>query len=97
MKDLLLNEDLDLDFHAGDLTTGYSDLQHQQLLLVNNRGNVKEFPVVGIDAFSYLQDNDTSALLREIRKQFSADGMQVKTIDIKDTGQLNIDATYGNS
>jgi hypothetical protein len=97
MKDILLNEDLDLDIRAGDLTTGYSDLQHQELLLVNNRGNIKEFPTVGIDAFGYLQDNNTSALLREIRKQFSADGMQVKTIDITDTGQLNIDATYGNS
>jgi hypothetical protein len=97
MKDILLNEDLDLDFHAGDLSTGFSDLQHQELLLVNNRGNIKEFPAVGIDAFGYLQDNDTSALLREIRKQFSADGMKIKTIDIADTGKLNIDATYGNS
>lgn len=97
MKDILLNESLDLDFHAGDLAAGYSDLQHQQLLLMTNRGNIKEFPAVGIDAFGYLQDNDTSALLREIRRQFTVDGMQVKTINITDTGQLNIDAAYGNS
>ncbi len=97
MKDILLNEDLDLDIQAGDLNAGYSDLQHQQLLLINNRGNIKEFPAVGIDAFGYLQDNDTSALLREIRKQFTVDGMQVKTINITNTGQLNIDASYGNS
>lgn len=97
MKDILLNEDLDLDIRAGDLAAGYSDLQHQQLLLITNRGNIKEYPAVGIDAFGYLQDNNMSALLREIRKQFSADGMQVKTINITDTGQLNIDAAYGNS
>ncbi|KAA2244565.1 hypothetical protein F0L74_00895 [Chitinophaga agrisoli] len=97
MKDILLTQDLDLDVRAGDLNAGNSDLQHQQLLLINNRGNIKEFPAVGIDAFGYLQDNDTSALLREIRKQFTADGMQVKTINITNTGQLNIDATYGNS
>lgn len=97
MKDILLNEGLDLDIHAGDLAAGYSDLQHQQLLLMTNRGNIKEFPAVGIDAFGYLQDNDTAALLREIRRQFTADGMQVKTINITDTGQLNIDAAYGNS
>jgi len=97
MKDILLNESLDLDLHAGDLATGFSDLQHQQLLLMTNRGNIKEFPAVGIDAFGYLQDNDTSALLREIRRQFTADGMEVKTINITNTGQLNIDAAYGNS
>jgi hypothetical protein len=97
MKDILLNEGLDLDIRAGDLATGFSDLQHQQLLLMTNRGNIKEFPAVGIDAFGYLQDNDTSALLREIRRQFTADGMEVKTINITNTGQLNIDAAYGNS
>jgi hypothetical protein len=97
MKDILLNEGLDLDIHAGDLATGFSDLQHQQLLLMTNRGNIKEFPAIGIDAFGYLQDNDTSALLREIRRQFTADGMEVKTINIANTGQLNIDAAYGNS
>ncbi|HEY1166115.1 MAG TPA: hypothetical protein VGE90_13130 [Chitinophaga sp.] len=97
MKDILLNENLDLDLHAGDLVTGFSDHQHQQLLLMTNRGNIKEFPAAGIDAFGYLQDNDTSALLREIRRQFTADGMEVKTINITNTGQLNIDAAYGNS
>lgn len=97
MKDILLNEILDLDIHAGDLNTGYSDLQHQELILINNRGNIKEFPVVGVDAFGYLQDNDTAALLQEIRKQFTADGMRVKTINITDDGQLNIDAVYGDN
>ncbi|ACU57791.1 hypothetical protein [Chitinophaga pinensis] len=97
MKDILLTEDLDLDIHGGDLTIGNSDLQQQELLLINNKGNIKEFPTVGVDAFSFLQDNNTSALLQEIRRQFSADGMEVKAINITDTGQLNIDATYGNS
>jgi hypothetical protein len=97
MKDILLNEDLDLDIQAGDLHTGLSDQQHQLLLLMNNRGSFKEFPAIGIDAFGYLQDNDTRALLSEVRQQFTADGMQVNKINITDTGQLNIDATYGNS
>ncbi|SHM20719.1 oxidase [Chitinophaga sp. CF418] len=97
MKDILLNEELDLDIRAGDLNAGYSDLQHQELILINNRGNIKEFPVVGVDAFGYLQDNDTAALLQEIRRQFTADGMRVKTINIKDDGQLNIDAVYGDN
>ena len=97
MKDILLNEDLDLDIRSGDLNTGYSDLQHQELLLINNRGNIKEFPGVGVDAFGYLQDNDTAALLQEIRKQFTADGMRVKTINNTNDGQLNIDAVYGDN
>ncbi|MCW3467644.1 hypothetical protein [Chitinophaga nivalis] len=97
MKDILLNKETDLDIAAGDLVTGSSELQQQELLLINNKGTIKEFPATGIDAYGYLQDNNTTELLYEIRRQFLADGMEVVKIDITGNGQLNIDANYGNS
>lgn len=97
MKDILFNPNLDLDLRNGDLVTGFSDLQHQQLLLVNNRGTFKEFPDTGVDAFGFLQDNNYNDLLAEIRRQFIKDGMTVNKISLDESGQLNIDATYGDS
>jgi len=97
MKDILYNSDLDLDIRNGDFVTGFSDLQHQEILLMNNRGTFKEFPDTGVDAFGFLQDNDYRSLLAEIRSQFIADGMSVNKITLTDSGQLNIDASYGNS
>lgn len=97
MKDILYNTDLDLDIRNGDFVTGFSDLQHQEILLMNNRATFKESPDTGIDAFGFLQDNDYHSLLAEIRTQFIADGMTVKKITLSDAGQLNIDATYGDS
>lgn len=97
MKDILFNPNLDLDFRNGDLVIGFSDLQHQELLLVNNRGTFKEFPDTGVDAFGFLQDNNYADLLNEIRRQFIKDGMKVNKISLDESGKLNIDATYGNS
>ncbi|NLR66926.1 hypothetical protein HGH92_21640 [Chitinophaga varians] len=97
MKDILFNKDIDLDIANGDLVAGFSTLQHQEMLLINNKGSFKEFPTIGIDAFGYLQDNNIGDLLRELQMQFVGDGMQVKSVDINDKGELNIDAVYGNS
>ncbi|WPQ62213.1 hypothetical protein SIO70_28035 [Chitinophaga sancti] len=97
MKDILYNTELDLDIRNGDFVTGFSDLQHQEMLLMNNRANFKESPDTGIDAFGFLQDNDYHSLLAEIRNQFIADGMTVNKITLSDSGQLNIDATYEDS
>lgn len=97
MKDIILNNDNDLVFSAGDLTTDISDFQHQQLLITNSKGAFKEFPLTGVDAFEYLQDATTDELRREISRQFTMDGMRVNKIDVTTDGQLKIDATYANS
>lgn len=97
MKDILFNKDIDLDISNGDLVIGFSALQHQEMLLINNKGSYKEFPTVGVDAFGYLQDNNIYDLLRELQIQFVEDGMQVNSVDINDRGELNIDAVYGDS
>ncbi|SFW12900.1 hypothetical protein [Chitinophaga sancti] len=97
MKDILYNNDLDLDILNGDFVTGFSDLQHQKILLMNNRATFKEYPDTGVDAFGFLNDNDYRSLLAEIRNQFIADGMVVHKITLADSGQLNIDASYEDS
>lgn len=80
-------------FENGDLATGTSDDQNKRLLLLSEKGSVKEFPATCVGAASFLESEDQDGLIREIRAQFTADGMTVRSIKI-DSGKLKIDAGY---
>jgi hypothetical protein len=94
MTDLLLDDTGDLSLSGNDFVFGLSDQQHQELLLLTEKGEWKESPLVGVGAMKFLESESTADLLREIRLQFSNDGMNVNAISITTTGQINIDATY---
>lgn len=97
MIDLLLdatNNDLLMDA-AGNIKIGNSDQQHQALLLLIDKGGLKENPDAGVGAFKYLESEQTDAFLREIRIQFTNDGMQIKRIAFENN-KLSIDAPYND-
>ncbi|MBN8834561.1 MAG: hypothetical protein ABS68_00295 [Niastella sp. SCN 39-18] len=94
MTDFLLNDEYDLLFIAGDFAAGNSDVQHQVLLLLTDKGDWKEAPTVGVGIDLWLKDNDGDGLLGEIKKEFERDGLTVKNIEIGTNGKLNIDASY---
>lgn len=93
--DVLLDEGLDLreDPATHDLVEGESTLQHQELLLICPKGSFKENPDTGVGLMNYLEDENDAEMFAEIRRQFSADFMQVKAVGMNN-GKLNIDATY---
>jgi len=95
MIDLLLDTtDNDLLFDAdGNFTTGTSDQQHQVLLLLLDKGSLKENPDAGVGAFKYLEAEQKGDFLRELRIQFSNDGMQVRKVAFENN-KLSIDAPY---
>ncbi|WP_160711296.1 oxidase [Chitinophaga solisilvae] len=97
MTDVLLNEMNDLSFADGDFLIGESTRQHQQLLLVTNMGDWREYPVVGVGLFNYLKDEDPAAVMTDIKVQFETDGMKINFIRMDAAGTLNIDAAYGNN
>jgi hypothetical protein len=41
-----------------------------------------------------LESEDAAGLLREIRQQYTADGMTVNKLNLSATGTLDIDASY---
>jgi hypothetical protein len=92
-KDILLDTDFDLQIADGDFVIGESTAQHQQLLLLTQKGEWKESPTVAVSAESFLKDEDETALLAEIKAQFELDGMTVNLLQYAD-GKLNIDAPY---
>jgi hypothetical protein len=94
MTDLLLDtSDSDLLIEANNLKTGNSDQQHQALLLLFDKGSLKENPDAGVGAFKHLEAEDAAAFLREVRMQFISDGMQVNKI-VFQNNKLLIDAPY---
>lgn len=94
MNDLLIDENKDLAFANGDLATGNSDYQHQELLLMTDKGDWKEQPTVAVGVRYWLKDNDAEGLMGEIKQEFERDGMSVKKIEIANDGKLNIDASF---
>jgi hypothetical protein len=93
MKDLLLSSNNDFQIVNNDLFIGKSDLQHQKHLLISNKGEIKHAPVAGVGLFTFLADNNKADLNREIRLDFSADGMKVESVST-DKGEIKIDAPY---
>jgi len=94
MDDIKIDERFDLLFADGDFVIEESTEQHQQLLLLSNKGDWRENPATGVGALAYLKDvKEDSGLMPEIKEQFEKDGMQVNNIQETDTG-FNIDAFY---
>lgn len=80
MNDFLIDSDGDLLLQDGDLVIGYSDDQQKDILLVTDKGSFKENPQVGVGLQSFLENEDSADLLAEIRKQFTADGMVIDSL-----------------
>lgn len=95
MLDLLTDETGDLGVKDGDLLTGFSDLQHQEHLLVTQKGQLKQFPDVGVGIESFLLDSEIDEMLAEVRSEFIKDGMTVTKLNYnEETGDLDYAANY---
>lgn len=82
MNDYLLDEDEDLAIPAGadDWTISESTYQHQRQLLLNAKGDYKANPTICVDVSSFIDNDDKTAVKREIAKEYMRDGMLVKDL-----------------
>lgn len=96
--DVLLDNSLDLVFVDGDLVHGESTRQHQKLLLLTAKGEIREFPTVGVGVQDWTLDNNPGDLNGEIKRQFEQDGMLVQQVKSRVTSagisNLEIEAIY---
>ena len=69
--------------------------QNQKILLIANKGEFKSRPMRGVGASRFLENHKPDEFAREIRTEFTADGMTVKEIKIGENLELEIDAYYG--
>ncbi|RYZ21645.1 MAG: oxidase [Chitinophagaceae bacterium] len=93
MQDILLNSNKELDMLNGDFVIGESTGQHQDLLVMTNKGEWKESPLIPVGAIGYLKDDNAAGLLAEIKTQFEKDGMTVRSIAMNGDN-INTDAHY---
>lgn len=96
-QDILLDEHLDLDFKNGDFIIGESTAQHQKTLILSEKGEFKEHPKRGVGARRFLEEHTPDNLAREIRQEFSADGMRVNGIQISENLEINLEAFYNEN
>lgn len=92
--DILLGDDFDLDVAGGDFVSGESTRQHQQILLLNEKGELREFPTVGVGLASWLNDdNQVNDLNSRIKTEYENDGMKVLSVSGRDA-KLQVEAEY---
>jgi hypothetical protein len=94
MTDILLNKTGDLDIQNGDIVIDYSDNQHQEHILLANKGDYKEFPELGVGINNMLNEDDFLPFLIEAKKNLQYDGMRINNIKFEENGNLNIDGYY---
>lgn len=93
MTDIKLDDDFDLKFVNGDLVIGEATLQHQKLLLLAHKGEIREFPTRGVGVGSWLLDDQAGNLNGAIKREFTADGMKVEKVNTSG-GKINVKANY---
>ena len=95
MRDIKLSEQYDLIFRRGDIVDDLADKQHQELLLLYNKGDLKEFTLAGVGLFAFINDEVWyGEVSSEIKRVFEADGMEVNDIEFEDYENVTIDANY---
>jgi hypothetical protein len=77
----------------GDLAIGESTAQHQNDLLLLQKGALKYEPLIGVGVADFVDDEGMEDMFRTIRKEYAKDGMKVN--ELKEVnGELIIDAEY---
>lgn len=92
--DFILDDIFDLKIENGDFVIKDSTAQHQQLLLLSGKGDWKQYPTVGVDVQLQLLDHHPHELMRQIRMEFTRDGMKIDKMKIDSSGKINIKANY---
>lgn len=94
MVDVLLDIEDNPIIRGGDFALGDVNAQNQRLLLLSDKGDWKEHPACGVGLDGWLADENPDDLYREIREQFSGDGLKVKAMKALADGKLMVDANY---
>jgi len=94
--DIKLGTDMDMVIKDGDFVVDESTLQHQNLLLLADKGQFKQHPTIGVGIDSYLNDEaSTDDIKRAISEEFELDGMTIDKIDVRNLNKVTIAAEYG--
>ncbi len=83
----------DLLIANGDFVSNESTRQHQTLLLLCEKGELREFPTRGIGIQGWIADEVTGDFNSTVKREYEADGMKVLSIKGSITN-LQVEAVY---
>lgn len=92
-SDYILTPEGDLKIQNGDFVIGDATTDNQRLLLMAEKGEWKHAPLAGVGLRSYIDDEKPEEMLREVRRQFTRDGMKVKQLEYVG-GKLKFESPY---
>lgn len=93
-QDYLFDNDGDLLIQNGDFVIGESTAQHQDSLMLLEKGELRQYPKTGVAVKSFINDDALGDLYPEIQRQFEADGMQIDSLTVQSDGVVNVKAKY---
>lgn len=76
------------------LLLGNSVYQNQYIILKSHKGELKEWPALGVGITDMANSNDIAGWSAEIREQLEKDGMRVEKLAFDRNMNLEIDANY---
>ena len=93
LHDFKLDNSFDLEIKDGDFVVAESTLQHQQLLILINKGMLREHPARCVGLPSWINDDRAGNLNAAIKREFETDGMKVVAVKAVGTA-ITTDAYY---
>ena len=97
MKDILLTDGFDLLIRDGDIVIGESTVQHQDLLLIAQKGSFKQSPDIGVGIENFLMDEDFEGMCKRINGEFVKDGQKCDSVKYDSvTGEITYNAKYSD-
>ncbi|MBS7334263.1 MAG: hypothetical protein KIG88_11770 [Weeksellaceae bacterium] len=82
MKDIIRDQEQDVKIERGDFVIDESDQQHIEDIFIAQKGEFKEFPLVGFGAINYIKTQTTDdEFKRDLKIQLEYDNYINSTID----------------
>ena len=93
MKDILLNNEYEVQVQNGDFLAGVSDNQHIALILATHAGEWKQYPLTGVGIDDVANDERFQYWENKIAAQLKADGLVVNRVRLS-ADSLDVQARY---
>lgn len=91
--DVLVGDDLDLEFVQGDFSIDESTAQHVNHILLATKGDYRAHPLLGADITRLVsEDKSPNLVQQDVQEELERDGMRVQAVRFGEV--VNIEAEY---
>ncbi|HPH61998.1 MAG TPA: hypothetical protein PLN63_00020 [Paludibacteraceae bacterium] len=89
---LLMDVNGDLAVSSGELVVGNTTYQNEYIILKSQRGEIKEYPLMGVGIDDIVNDHDEAGWKMKIKEHLAMDDIKVAKIFLSiTTGKLEIE------